>query len=121
MAKKKAAKKKKTAKELSQAHGKVVEFQPTTLDQIWGDTGTSKYNTVDVDEYRAHLNDLARSDLQAHAVTVGLIPVDNAETLKKRLVVEFNKHVSQYRVPAQAKKRGKALSKKMLKILEEGK
>ena len=31
---------KKPVKKLSQAHGKVEEYQPTTLDQIWGDDGT---------------------------------------------------------------------------------
>ena len=44
-----AAKKKtgkKSVKKLSQAHGKVEAYQATTLDQIWGDDGTSTYGTL---------------------------------------------------------------------------
>ena len=43
-------KKKKTAKKtkkMQQTHGKVETFQPTTLDQVWGDDGTGKYSTND--------------------------------------------------------------------------
>ena len=37
---KKIRSRKKSIKDISQTHAK-EEFQPTTLDQIWGDTGSS--------------------------------------------------------------------------------
>ena len=43
---------KKQISELSQTHGKVEDFKPTTLDQIWGDDGLSKYQTLDEVQYR---------------------------------------------------------------------
>ena len=41
---------KKSVKNMSQTHAK-QEFQPTTLDQIWGDTGSSTYGTMDEEVY----------------------------------------------------------------------
>ena len=41
------AKKKQNLEDLSQAHGKEEKFVPTTLDQIWGDEGLSKYGTME--------------------------------------------------------------------------
>ena len=122
-AKKTAAKKtaaKKVSK-LSQAHGKKDTLKASTLEQIWGDDGTSKYGTLDEGEYLEHLNDLSRVDLQAHAVKIGLIPIDNAEQLKKRLLVEFKKHTSQYKLPEIDSKLNKKLPRAAMKILEEGK
>ena len=121
---KKAAKKtaaKKTTKELSQAHGKVEEFQPTTLDQIWGDDGTSRYKTLDSDEYQEYMNGLAMADLQAHAVKIGLIPIDNATQLKKRLMTEFKKFTSNYKVPKKKINNNLDLSKEARRTLSEGK
>ena len=40
---------KKTTKN-SQTHGKVET--PNSLDQIWGDTGISKYGTLNLEEYK---------------------------------------------------------------------
>ena len=118
MAKTAAAKK---VSKLSQAHGKKETYEASTLEQIWGDDGTSKYKTLDENEYLENLNDLSRVDLQAHAVKIGLIPIDNAEQLKKRLLTEFKKHVSQYKLPKISAKSNKKLSREAMKILEEGK
>ena len=41
-------------------------------------------------------NDLNKSDLQAHAVKIGLVPIDDSNSLVTRLKKEFNKQVSQY-------------------------
>ena len=50
--KKKPAKKAKKLQSLSQTHGKEEgNFKPTTLDQIWGDDGVSKYGTLNEAEY----------------------------------------------------------------------
>ena len=64
--KKSTSKAKKTSKlqGLSQAHGKdeTKEFQPTTLDQVWGDTGLWKYNTMNEDEYKDQLKQMSKAD-----------------------------------------------------------
>ena len=80
----KKASSKKSVKNLSQAHGKEEGKQPITLDQIWGDDGSSKYKTVNEEEYAQKLAEMSRTDLHAHASRVGLIPVENSEQLKKR-------------------------------------
>ena len=118
---KKTTKKVKNIKDISQTHGKLEgkDTVPSTLDQIWGDTGESKYDTMDKDEYVKQLNELNGTDLQFHASTVGVIPVQNREMLQKRLVKEFERHVASYRRPASVNKKTK-LSKKAKDILAEG-
>jgi hypothetical protein len=102
---------------LTQTHGQVES--PRTLDQVWGDSGQSKYGTLALAEYQKYLKELTKSDLQAHAIKVGLIPVDNRETLVKRLEREFNKHISLYQ-PAPKTKNDIKLSKSAKDILAEG-
>jgi len=104
--------------ELSQTHGK-VENRPITLDQIWGDDGKRKYGTLDSEKYSQYLADLNKSDLQAHAIKIGLVPIDNRETLVKRLKTEFKKHISLYTARPNIDNVGK-LSKKSKDILSEG-
>jgi hypothetical protein len=113
-------KKRASLNDLSQAHGKEEEVQPTSLDQIWGDTGVGKYKTLNRDEYETQLSDMNKSDLQTHATKVGLVPVDDAGLLRKRLLREFSKHVSAYKVP-QKNVGDKRMSKAASKILGEGK
>tara|TARA_Y100000310_G_scaffold333401_1_gene410879 strand:- start:2390 stop:2767 length:378 start_codon:yes stop_codon:yes gene_type:complete len=118
----KASKKVKKVKQLAQTHGKLDgESVPSTLDQIWGDTGLTKYKTMDVEKYEEQLGEFNKTDLQAHATKIGLIPVDNTIELKKRLVREFKKHVSKYQATAQKPRDHKALNTEALKILSEGK
>jgi hypothetical protein len=102
---------------LTQTHGQVES--PRTLDQVWGDSGQSKYGTLVLAEYQKYLKELTKSDLQAHAIKVGLIPVDNRETLVKRLEREFNKHISLYQSAPKTKNNIK-LSKSARDILAEG-
>ena len=54
---KKATAKKKSVKNLSQTHGKEEKFEPVTLDQIWGDDGTSTYGTLNENAYTVQLDD----------------------------------------------------------------
>ncbi len=46
---------KKKLKELKQTDGKAEPAKPTTLDQIWGNTGLTKYGTADVEEYKEYI------------------------------------------------------------------
>jgi len=102
---------------LHQTHGK-VEKEKLTLDQVWGDTGTGKYGTLDTAEYDDYLNNLNKSDLQAHAIKIGLVPIDDRHTLINRLKKEFKKHIALY---SQSKlKKETKISKSVKDILSEG-
>lgn len=102
---------------MHQTHGKVEN--PVTLNQVWGDSGVDKYGTLDIEQYDKYLNDLNKSDLQSHAVKIGLVPIDDRSTLISRLKREFNKHVSNYKVKKIENNKTK-VSKKAKDILSEG-
>lgn len=105
---------------LDQTHGKLQKYEYKTLDQVLGDDGTSKYKTLDLNKYSEYLNDLNKSDLQSHAIKIGLIPVDSRDILTKRLIKEFTKYVSAYKVPVSEKEQVN-INKKAKDILAEGK
>jgi|TARA_R110002020_G_scaffold67202_1_gene176723 hypothetical protein len=110
----------KSIKNLSQTHAKEEEFEATTLEQIWGDDGTSAYGTLNENAYTKQVDDMNMSDLQAHASTVGIIPIDNRNTLRERLLREFRKHVSSYKKPVQESRSAAHVDPKVIKILSEG-
>ncbi len=121
---KKTAKTTKTAKakkvqDLSQTHGKEESFQPTTLDQVWGDDGTGKYATQEEQKYIGSLREMTRIDIQSHATKVGLIPVENRDVLEQRLLREFRRHWSQYKRPITTDN-SVDVSQEVKSILEEG-
>ena len=116
---KKIRSRKKSIKDIAQTHAK-QEFQPTTLDQIWGDTGSSIYGTMEEAVYIDRIDNMNLSDLQAHASTVGIIPIDNRSMLRERLLREFRKHVSAYRKPTEEVGENKNLNAQAMKILSEG-
>lgn len=97
---------KKPLKSLHQAHGKVEKFQPTTLDQLMGDTGRSKYRFLEdpfnVEEYETYLKSLVGTDLYNHAQEMGFVPTDNRKLLIDKLIYEFKLNRSQYKFPADA-------------------
>ena len=112
----------KKMQSLSQAHGKEEQFKPTTLDQIWGDDGTSEYQTMDANVYKGQLDDMNKSDLQNHASKRGLVPVDDRRLLTERLIEQFRKHVNQYRIPQDLVDNSyDDLDPEIRKILGEGK
>ena len=68
--KKARSSKKNKLDEINQTHGKVEktdEFQPTSLDQIWGSDGSSKYGTLSLDDYESQLKDMSKAELHIHA------------------------------------------------------
>ena len=111
---------KKKLEKLKQTDGKVETFQPTTLEQIWGDTGMSRYNTLDEKEYVASLAEMNKSDLQSHAVKLGIVPHEERERLVKKLINEFKSHVASFRVPQEKLSDFKKLTPEVMKILSEG-
>tara|TARA_Y100000588_G_C13946352_1_gene792303 strand:- start:268 stop:654 length:387 start_codon:yes stop_codon:yes gene_type:complete len=119
---KKSAKKqaKKPLESLSQTHGKEEKFQPTTLDQVWGESGNTKYGTTDVNDYVRKLENLNTTDLQTHAHTMGFVPIDDRVTLIKKLVGEFKKHISSFSKPTHPASPPAELSDAAKKTLSEG-
>ena len=118
---KKAAKKTQKLDNLSQAHGKVDKPAPRTLDQVWGDDGVWKYNTLDPAEYEKQLDDYNLTDLQRHASKFGIIPVESRARLKDTLLREFRKHASAYNAPSDPDQQGASdMSEEAMKILREG-
>ena len=111
---------KRKIEELSQTHGKLENVQYKSLDQIWGDTGLSKYKTTNLEEYINFINEMNKSDLQAHANKVGLVPIDNRDMLTKRLVAELKKFVSTFNIPKTIDN-SVNLDKKSKDVLSEGK
>ena len=113
--------KKKSLDNINQTHAKVEnKFEPTTLDQIWGDDGTSEYGTLDYENYKAKVFDMNMSDLQAHASRVGIVPVDNRNMLTDRLLREFSKHVSSFKKPVEDLAEQQKYPSKIRDILAEG-
>lgn len=88
---------------LKQAHGKdetTKKFKPMTMEQVWGGDGTGKkYSTLDSAKYQEELASLTRTDLHRHATKIGLVPVDNLNLLKKRLVLEHKRYCSAFKYP----------------------
>tara|TARA_B100000287_G_scaffold58521_2_gene51420 strand:- start:1281 stop:1700 length:420 start_codon:yes stop_codon:yes gene_type:complete len=118
----KASEPKKSLNELNQTHGMVdkQKYEPTTLDQVWGDDGLSKYNTMDPTEYAQRVNAMGLADLKNEAIRVGLLPVDNTDQLRDRLKNEFMGHVNSYRKPLHNPKKPFIPSDEVTDILKEG-
>jgi regulatory protein YycH of two-component signal transduction system YycFG len=119
--------KKKTSKpseKLMQTHAMEEKqgFEKTTLDQIWGDTGNSKYGTLKEAEYSSQIKAMNKSDLHSHAIKLGILPVENRDLLTKRLVREFKKHVLSFKKPrsASANKKPSKVSDSAKSILAQG-
>jgi|7_EtaG_2_1085326.scaffolds.fasta_scaffold00888_17 hypothetical protein len=129
MAAKKKVTEKSTAKKvenLTQTDGMVKgeTSVPSSLDQVWGDDGTSKYKTLNLDVYERVLSNMSKSDLKAEAVRTGLLPIDNMDQLRIRLIREFRAHVSSYKRPTGLKRESvddPNLDPDVRKILSEGK
>jgi hypothetical protein len=98
-----------------------VGHAPTTLDQIWGDSGVEKYSTLDPDGYAKWVKEQDKAGLQAHAASVGLLPVDNRGELEKRLLREFHIHRSKYTKPDTDAETPPSLDKAARDVLSEGK
>jgi hypothetical protein len=119
----KAKVKKKKVSEMNQTHAMEEpkkKFVPSTLAQVWGDTGIARYQTMSEEKYRQTLEDYNKSDLQNHAIRIGVLPIDNSIMLKERLLREFQKHVASYRKPPEPQKPDQ-LSARARQILAEGK
>jgi len=107
-------------KDLKVTHGKTVATKPMTLSQLWGDTSDQLYGTSDESTYVRSLTELNKSDLQAHASRVGVLPMDDREYLTKKLIRAFRDHISLYKAPKDNPKEIQKVSDKVKSILAEG-
>ena len=98
-----------------------INFKPTTLEQILGQSGIMKYNTMDENQYIARLNSMHKADLQTHASQLGVVPIDDRERLTKRLLTEFRQYVAQFRHPITPKQPDIKMTPELEKILAIGK
>ena len=117
------ATKKAKDKQMMQTHAmeEKESFERTTLDQIWGDQGFSKYGTLSESDYIGQIKGMNKTDLHAHAVKMGILPVENRELLSNRLVREFKKYVLAYKKPKpKPNKKSSKPSDKVKSILAEG-
>jgi regulatory protein YycH of two-component signal transduction system YycFG len=115
--------KKTSPKKIMQTHAmeEKQEFEKTTLDQIWGDEGNSKYGTLDESKYTTQIKAMNKSDLHSHAIKLGILPVENRELLTNRLLREFKKHVLSFRKPKQTSaKKPQDVSQAVKSILAQG-
>ena len=92
-----------------------------SLDQILGEN-VSVYKAKDAEEYRQQITDMNQTDLQSHALKIGLIPVEDRKVLVGRLVQEFERW--QVRMMPQGStansQKIEDLDEKVRKILREG-
>jgi len=108
---------------ISQLDGRSTEKNkpiPRTLDELWGDTGAAKYKTVDIDKYELSLKEMTKSDLQDHAIKVGLVPIDDSVRLKRNLVAEFVRHRNKYAKMPVPNSSVKEVSPEVRRIMSEG-
>ena len=123
-AKEKAEKKveasKKEDKGMMQTHAKEEKFEPSTLDQVWGENVNTKYGMTDEAQYLNKLNNMNSTDLQAHAHLHGLIPIQDRVRLTKVLMSEFKKYVSGFQKPQEGTNVPPDISEETSKILSEG-
>ena len=112
----------KKIKKLDQVHGKQENFKPSTLEQIWGDEGLGLYSTLNEEEYVEIISEFNVTDLQRHAIKVGVVPDHQMATTKKRLIAAFQRHISNYHTPADKNPNNNlsSVSKEAKKILSEG-
>lgn len=114
---------KKKIDDLKQIHAKDETFKPSTLEQIWGETGKGKYGTLDAAEYAAKIKGMNKTDLHAHARSVGVMPNDNYDLLIRKLKQEFLAHINAFRRPNvqnNASAANQKIDPSVLKILSEG-
>ena len=70
----------------------------STIDELLGSTGTSKYGTLNIEEYETRINALTAVDLYSHAQSLGLRGSDDGTRMLRTLREEFIAYVRPFRV-----------------------
>lgn len=108
---------------LAQTNGKTLPEKPElprTMDELFGVDGLSKYKTFNQDVYEKELREMTKSDLQNHAMKIGIAPLDDTPRLKKILLSEFVKHRSQYAKMPKPTSQAKEVTPEVRRIMAEG-
>lgn len=96
------------------------KYEITSLDQLFGENGFSKYKTMDIGDYKEQISEMDTASLREHAIEVAhVVPSTNRDRLEKRLLIEFQKHINAYQTPRIQQKPEKKPSKEALKIMSE--
>ncbi len=66
------------------------------------------------------LNEMNKTDLHRHSVSLGQIPIDSRERLTKKLMSEFDIYIGSYRKPKNTFKDAKDVDPKVLSIMAGG-
>lgn len=111
----------KLRKKLTETHAMIEQDEPTSLEAVWGGVNElSKYGTLDQGEYKTQLLEMNRTDLEAHARKIGLVPIPDTERLIKNLVREFESYAFYLRKPLKVKPAPQKPTKDIQAILGEG-
>lgn len=109
------------SKKLKIVNGQNADVKPvkTTLEQVWGSDGSSKFGTLDQSEYENKIKKLNKIDLFREATKHGIMPTDNRLQLEKKLIKAFVNHRRDF-APRDNYAPGKQLSDEAKRILSEG-
>lgn len=91
-----------------------------TLDELWGGSQFSKYETQDETVYASYLENLNKLDLQRECLKIGLVPNDERSIMTDRLMKQFRAYVASTEYPAIIRKPAtapKSLSADVYRIL----
>ena len=116
--------KKPSMKAMNETHGKKEEPEnkpaPTTLDQIWGDDGVWKYDTLDLSEYKQKVTTMTWTDLRTEASRNGLVPIGDRAELEKKLFYLFEQRVGTFKRGGGSSNSSQEMSDEARRILGEG-
>ncbi len=107
--------------DLQQLDGKLYNKKGVrSIDELLG-LHTTPYNTHDVKEYELQLDHMNTSDLQTHAVKVGVLPKEDRRILIKTLIRQFQlANSSQLNTAQPINLTNKKLTQETIDILAEG-
>lgn len=112
---------KKSLKQKSTTNGNLEkEVNYKSAAQLLGDTGLTKYGTLDRAEYEAKLREFNTGDLNRYAIDHGVKPIHNREMTIKTLLAQFQKHANNF-IVYDAKKYDVKVDKELEDLLKYGK
>jgi hypothetical protein len=74
-------------------------FQPTTVAQILGEDVRDKFGTSDEEDYHRKICAMSRREIFYHASQLNVPLNESLLRLRKNLLAEFRKHVSNFKIP----------------------
>lgn len=105
-----------------EAHGKLedVKTQPSTLEQVWGYSGLSRFGVKSEAEYKEKVDDMQRADLERETRRLGQVVVESTTRLRENLLRLFRTEAAALNRPADKPQSRTAPDAAALKVLSEG-